>query len=562
MLELTHSTFSIKRSSPWNQPRSTAIPAGSGRRNPEPAGRPRRLHGRTVAFGVAPIETTYPRPTWAEQEPLQWWTAARDAVAAALAQGNVDPEQIAGDRPRLHGLHRRGLRSRTASRCVPPCSGWISARSARPTTISATGDPILRYVSGRVSPEWMLPKALWLKRHEPERLRPGRPDRRVHRLDDVPPDRRMDLVAEPRRGQVELRAARRRLAGRPLKAVGLGDLLEKWPDADRSAGQRRVRLERAAARELGLGAGTPVAQGGIDAYLGMLGLGATQDGDVAVIVGSSTCHLAQSRDGVFGSGAAGCYPDATVEGLYTLEAGQTATGSILDWYRRHFAGFEQQEAEERGVNVFQVLDEQAAAVPPGAEGLVVRDDWQGNRSPYKNPQARGAIVGLSLAHGPGHIFRAIYEATACGTRHILEDASAHGLKVERIFLGGGGARSALWLQIHADILKKPVHLARESEACARWARPWPPPSPPASIPISTRPPAPWSPSRRPSSPTRPTRAFTTNSSVTTSISTRSSARADLPVGSRITFATRMAADWLGSVNERCPASFILAPFMC
>jgi ribulose kinase len=105
-------------------------------------------------------------------------------------------------------------------------------------------------------------------------------------------------------------------------------------------------------------------------------------------------------------------------------------------------------------------------VPPGADGLVVRDDWQGNRSPYKNPQARGAIAGLSLAHGPGHVFRAIYEATACGTRHILADASAHGLKVERIFLGGGGARSALWLQIHADILKKPVHLARESEACA------------------------------------------------------------------------------------------------
>jgi ribulose kinase len=133
---------------------------------------------------------------------------------------------------------------------------------------------------------------------------------------------------------------------------------------------------------------------------------------VAVIVGSSTCHLAQSKTGVFGSGAAGCYPDATVEGLYTLEAGQTATGSILDWYRRHLAGREQAEALSRGVNVYEVLDEQAAATPPGADGLVVRDDWQGNRSPYMNPQARGAIAGLSLAHGPGHIFRALYEATA------------------------------------------------------------------------------------------------------------------------------------------------------
>jgi ribulose kinase len=198
----------------------------------------------------------------------------------------------------------------------------------------------------------------------------------------------------------------------------------------------------------------------------MLGLGATGDGDVALIVGSSTCHLAQTREGVFGSGAGGCYPDATVEGLYTLEAGQTATGSILDWYRRHFAGREQAEAASRGVNVYQVLDEQAAAVPPGSDGLIVREDWQGNRSPYKNPRARGAIVGLSLAHGPGHVFRALYEATALGTRHILEDASAHGLKVERVFIGGGGAKSPLWLQIHADALKKPVHLTREGESCA------------------------------------------------------------------------------------------------
>ena len=97
---------------------------------------------------------------------------------------------------------------------------------------------------------------------------------------------------------------------------------------------------------------------------------------------------------------------------------------------------------------------------------MVRDDWQGNRSPYKNPAARGAIAGLSLAHGPGHVVRAIYEATACGTRHILEDAAAHGLRVERIFLGGGGARSPLWLQIHADILKKPIQLPREKESCA------------------------------------------------------------------------------------------------
>src|SRR5262249_11864476 len=144
-------------------------------------------------------------------------------------------------------------------------------------------------------------------------------------------------------------------------------------------------------------------------------------------------------------------------------------GSILDWYRRHFASREQAEADRLGVGVYQVLDEQAAATPPGADGLVVRDDWQGNRSPYKDPRARGVIAGLSLAHGPGHIVRALYEATACGTRHILEDLATHGMRVERIIVGGGGAKSALWLQIHADVLGRPIHLTRETESCALGA---------------------------------------------------------------------------------------------
>jgi FGGY-family pentulose kinase len=423
------------------------------------------VHGRTAAFGVSAIETRYPRPSWAEQEPVQWWSAAGQAVRRALEQGNIDPELIAGI-----GLDCTACTVLACDRDgqpLRPAFLWMDQRAFREADeISGTADPILRYVSGRVSPEWMLPKALWLKRNEPEVYEQA--DRIVECTDWMMYRLTGEWTLSLNHVAVKWNYARPD-GGWPLsmlKAVGLGDLPEKWPTRIVPLGKGESRLSAQAARELGLSAGTPVAQGGIDAYLGMLGLGATRDGDVAVIVGSSTCHLAQSRAGVFGSGAAGCYPDATVEGLYTIEAGQTATGSILDWYRRHFAGVEQKEAGERGVHVYQVLDERAASVPPGAEGLVVRDDWQGNRSPYKNPQARGAIVGLSLAHGPGHIFRAIYEATACGTRHILEDAAAHGLDVERIFLGGGGARSTLWLQIHADILKMPVRLARESEVCA------------------------------------------------------------------------------------------------
>jgi FGGY-family pentulose kinase len=426
------------------------------------------LQGRNVAFGVAPIETTYPHPTWAEQQPYAWWSAAIKAIQLAFAQANATPEQVIGI-----GLDCTACTVVAVSALgepLRPALLWMDQRSFHEADeISDSDDPVLRFVSGRVSPEWMLPKALWLKRNEPDVYA------RAYRVVEC-----TDWMMFRLTGQWTLSLNHvavkwnyaRATGGWPVKlleTVGLSDLPGKWPEQIVPLGRGEARLSKRAADELGLRAGVPVGQGGIDAYLGMLGMGATRDGDMAVIVGSSTCHLAQSREGVFGSGAAGCYPDATTPGLYTLEAGQTATGSILDWYRRHFSGNQQAEAERRKIHVFEVLDELAAVVAPGAEGLVVRDDWQGNRSPYKNPAARGTIAGLSLAHGPGHIVRAIYEATACGTRHILEDASAHGLRVERIFLGGGGARSPLWLQIHADLLKKPIQLPREKESCALGA---------------------------------------------------------------------------------------------
>ena len=389
-----------------------------------------------------------------------------DGGPEALAQAGAAPEQVAAI-----GLDCTAC---TVVACdlegkpLRPALLWMDQRSFREAdAISATGDPVLRYVSGRVSPEWMLPKALWLKTNEPETYRrAGRivecTDWMMYRLtgewtlslnhvavkwnyarpdggwplapaEGGGPRRPARQVARPDRaagqGRGPARRGRRAGPGPECRDAGGPGRHRRLPRHARPGGDRRRRRRR-------------------DRRVEHL-----PPGPVAAT-------------GVFGSGAAGCYPDATVEGLYTIEAGQTATGSILDWYRRHFAGREQAEAERRGVNVYQVLDEQAAAVPPGAEGLIVRDDWQGNRSPYKNPQARGAIVGLSLAHGPGP--RLPCPLRGHGLRHPAHPRGRRGARP------GGRAglprrrrgRSALWLQIHADILKKPVHLTRESESCA------------------------------------------------------------------------------------------------
>ena len=98
----------------------------------------------------------------------------------------------------------------------------------------------------------------------------------------------------------------------------------------------------------------------------MLGMGAVRAGDLAMIMGSSTCHLAMTCEPLLGSGMLGCYPDAMTEGEYVLEGGQTATGSIVNWYREHFAGNERAEAERTGKSIYEILDARAAAVAPGS----------------------------------------------------------------------------------------------------------------------------------------------------------------------------------------------------
>jgi FGGY-family pentulose kinase len=421
--------------------------------------------GNCRGYATAPLDTVHPQPGWAEQDPGQWWQAACAAVPAARARAAVPSEAIAGI-----GLDCTActvLPCRADGRPLRQALLWMDQRAFREAAeISATGDTCLRYVSGVVSPEWMLPKAQWLKRHEPAVYAAA--ERLIECTDWFMYRLTGDWTLSLNHITVKWNYARPEggWSASLLKRVGLEDLPSKWPTRIVPLGKGEGRLAAKAAEELGLRPGIPVAQGGIDAYLGMLGMGAVGVGDLAMIMGSSTCHLAMSAQGLFGSGMLGCYPDAVVEGLYTLEGGQTATGSILNWYRQHFAGNEAVEAERTGRNVYEILDAKAAAVRPGCDGLVCLDYWQGNRCPLKDPRARGTLWGLTLSHGPGHVFRSIYEATAFGTRHILEDLSRHGFTVGRIAAGGGGARSRLWLQIQADVLGQPIHLPHDSEACA------------------------------------------------------------------------------------------------
>jgi ribulose kinase len=220
------------------------------------------------------------------------------------------------------------------------------------------------------------------------------------------------------------------------------------------------------AAEMGLPAGIPVAEGGADAFVAMLGLNVVRPGKVAFITGSSHLTLGQSATGFHVKGIFGTYPDAVMPGQQTVEGGQVSTGSVVKWFRDNFCGKEAQAAAQRGVDTYTILNELAAQVPIGADGLIVLDYWQGNRTPYVDPEARGIMRGFSLKHTTGHVFRALMEGIAYGTEHILRVFRSNGYVVDEMVGAGGPTKSRLWMQIHADVSNVPIALTRVPDAPA------------------------------------------------------------------------------------------------
>lgn len=421
------------------------------------------LEGRPVVFATWEYPVYHPKPGWAEQEPNDWWEAIVSAVRECLARRGVRPEDILG--LSLDNTSCTMLPVGQDGRPLRRALLWMDVRAHdQARRITATHDPILKYVGNIESPEWMLPKALWIKENEPGIYREA--DKIVESLDWLTYRLTGRWVASINNVTCKWNYARPEggWSRKLLEDVGLSELPGKWPSEILPVGEEVGPLLPEVAEELGLAPGTPVIEGCIDAYAGMIGLNVVRPGRLALITGSSTCHLAVSAEGVFGSMAWGPYPDAVIPGLWVLEGGQVSTGSIVKWFADNFAHREQLEAEERGISVYEILDEKASEVRPGSEGLVLLDYWQGNRSPLRDPLARGVIWGLSLNHGVGHLFRAIYEGTAYGTRHILEDMARAGFRVREMYACGGGTRSALWMQIHADVCQVPIYLTEVQEA--------------------------------------------------------------------------------------------------
>jgi len=347
-------------------------------------------------------------------------------------------------------------------RPLRPAIMWMDVRaSEQAERIAGTGDPALKYSGfGAVSAEWGMPKVLWIKENEPETYRNA-----AYLVECG--DWLIQRLTGGWHASINMISSKyfydRDVGGWPealYQAAGGEDVLGKFPKSVLDLGAPVGGLRKDVAEQLGLRPDTPVAEGSIDAYAGALGLGVVEPGTLALITGSSHVMIGQSASPVHGQGLWGAYTDAMIPGQYTIEAGQVSTGSVVAWFKNHFAGEIVAEAERRGVDPYVILTERANEVPIGSDGLIVLDYFQGNRSPHTDPYARGVISGLALSHGPGHVFRAILEGICYGTEDIFRTMRAREFEPRLV---GGPTKSELWMQMHADVSNVPISFTKVSE---------------------------------------------------------------------------------------------------
>lgn len=417
------------------------------------------ISGNIVASDEQVYETYYPQPGWAEQKPADWWSCFNKAVE------NVTKNLSMGIRYSIKSISVCSTSSTVLAvdeqgNPMMDAIMWMDTRAVKEMEkINATADPVLEYCGGEDSVEWMIPKTLWIKNNKPEIYK-----------DSYKIIEQLDWMNYQLCGTFATSICQAACKWNYVsceggwnsaffKKIGLDDYEEKLVTDVRRLGEELGRIDPAFAEKYDLNPDMMVVQGGIDAHIGMLGLGVDRAGKMAMIMGTSFVQLCFSEqklqlDGLWGPYDAPIIPDA-----WLLEGGQTSAGSIVKWYMREF-GVDKMD------NPYAYMNEQIEGIAPGADGLVALDFFQGNRTPYKDANAKGVIYGLTLSHTKAHIYRALLESVAFGTKNIIDSFEQNGSPVNTIVGCGGVTKDKVWMQIISDVTGKPIVVTEDAGASA------------------------------------------------------------------------------------------------
>jgi len=423
--------------------------------------------GRVVSSGTEEHQPfASPQPGWAEQDPRDWWRACGMAVKKALQKSGLRAEQIAcvGFSGQMHGA----VMLDASGEVVRPALIWcdqrtekqsreLSAKFGRERLIHLTCNPPLT--------NFTLTKLLWVRENEPQlwaRVRYVMLPKDYVRF-RLTGDRAIDQADAS--GTLLLDVANRAWSKEVLSATGIDEsFLPKLYESPDVSGE----LNEEGAVATGLKAGTPVVAGAGDQAAGAVGMGIVRAGVVSATIGTSgVVFAATDRPALDPRGRLHTFCHA-IPGRWHVMGVTQAAGLSLRWFRDTF-GVAKNLAAAGDRDPYEFLSEEAATAPAGADGLLWAPYLMGERTPHLDPNARGALAGITPSHHRGHIVRAILEGVAFSLKDSFSIFEEMKVPVKQIRLGGGGARSPLWRQIQADVYAHEVEIVEAEEGAAYGA---------------------------------------------------------------------------------------------
>jgi xylulokinase len=411
------------------------------------------LNGRVLALASEGYGIIASRPGWAEQWPEVWFDAVSKTIRNTLDKSKIEPKEVAG--VCISGLYGgSGIPCDKEMKPLRPCIIWADRRAGEQCEYikKMIGEDEIFNITGNVTdPYYGYTKMLWIKNNEPNIWKNIRqfvtPNAFcIYRLTD---NVSIDYSSIGNYGGI-FDIHKRTYSEKMMEELGIPRNF--FPEKISMAKEVVGVITEEGEKLTGLKKGTPVSAGGIDAPVSALAVGAIEDGDLALMLGTSMCNgFINHKDRLSRKLVNYPYVVDDKKILYSF-AGIITAGYCISWFRDQLASLEVKLSEETGLSAYQILDLEAEKIPAGSNGLLFLPHMMvGERAPYWDNDVRGSLMGLTVYHTKAHLFRAFLEGIAYALRYSVEAATEAGMPLRRTLLVNGGAKSKLWRTILTDV---------------------------------------------------------------------------------------------------------------
>lgn len=425
-----------------------------------------RADGTILASAMETYPCYSPQPLWSEQDPQDWWDATVRSVRKVMQEAKLAPGDVKGIG--LSGQMHGSVFLDADDKVIRPAILWNDQRTAKECREieEAVGGraELIKLVANPAMTGFTAPKILWLRNNEPKNYE------RVRRILLPKDEIRRRLSGEyatevsDASGMLLIDMVKRNWSLPLMEALKLDvNHFAKVYESEEITG----KLTSEAAAQLGLTTDCFVVGGAGDCAAGAVGNGIVSSGILSTSIGTSGVMFVHSDDvrvDPLGRLHTFCH---AVRGKWHQMGVTLSCGGSLQWFRNTLCELFVKEADQRGVDPYEILTEKAAEIAPGSEGLFFLPYLSGERTPHANPEARGCFVGLTLAHNRSHLIRSIMEGVTYSLMDSLKIITEElNVPVNEIRASGGGSRSPLWRQIQADVFNRKVATINSEEGPA------------------------------------------------------------------------------------------------